>query len=465
MSNSLPHFCIVCTVLPSLKQHHHDVSQTPSEPLLRRFCSLPPPSPRDESDVELVSKLLLQHHNPFHATESSLQLHSITLTPTLLRLKNHSKIALSLFHCAKTLPEPLSPTHPTPSSSTPWPRFANSTCMVTYRRNGPKPPHPNPFYFPNPNSPPHLRPPHAPSHICVLLDTLCKYGHVRLAVEVFNKNKHIFPTIVKIYTALIYGWCKLGSVKMAQTFLKDMIDKGIEPNVVTYNVLLNGVCRKVSLHPEEVFERTIRNAEEVFDQMRESGIEPEVTSFSILFHVNSRAHMPQLVLDQLRLMKEKGICPNVVMYTSVIKCLASCGWLEDAERLLEEMVRDGVSPCAATYNCFFKKFRGRKDGESALRMFKRMKEDGLCAPSLHTYVILIRMFLRFEMIKVVKEIWEDMKETGAGLDLDLYTVLIHGLCEGLKWREACHYFVEMIENGFLLLKGTFDTLLQGTDSG
>ncbi|KAG5109573.1 hypothetical protein JHK82_038796 [Glycine max] len=219
--------------------------------------------------------------------------------------------------------------------------------------------------------------------------------------------------------------------------------------------------RKVSLHPEEMFERTIRNAEEVFDQMRESGIEPEVTSFSILLHVNSRAHMPQLVLDQLRLMKEKGICPNVVMYTSVIKCLASCGWLEDAERLLEEMVRDGVSPCAATYNCFFKKFRGRKDGESALRMFKRMKVDGLCAPSSHTYVILIRMFLRFEMIKVVKEIWEDMKETGAGLDLDLYTVLIHGLCERQKWREACHYFVEMIENGFLLLKGTFDTLYRG----
>ncbi|KAL5126587.1 Pentatricopeptide repeat-containing protein, mitochondrial [Glycine soja] len=324
MSNSLPHFCIVCTVLPSLKQHHHDVSQTPSEPLLRRFCSLPPPSPRDESDVELVSKLLLQHHNPFHATESSLQLHSITLSPSL--------------------PLILHPPH---------------------RHHGQDSP-------------------------------------IRRA------------------------W-------------------------------------KVSLHPEEMFERTIRNAEEVFDQMRESGIEPEVTSFSILLHVNSRAHMPQLVLDQLRLMKEKGICPNVVMYTSVIKCLASCGWLEDAERLLEEMVRDGVSPCAATatYNCFFKKFRGRKDGESALRMFKRMKVDGLCAPSSHTYVILIRMFLRFEMIKVVKEIWEDMKETGAGLDLDLYTVLIHGLCERQKWREACHYFVEMIENGFLLLKGTFDTLYRG----
>ncbi|KAG5053184.1 hypothetical protein GLYMA_02G271600v4 [Glycine max] len=469
---------------PKPRQSHHLSFLSP--PLLRRFCSLPPPSPRDESDAELISKLLLQHHNPFHATESPLQLHGITLTPTLLfhtllRLKNHSKIALSLFHYAKTLPNPpLSHSsftllidtmakvrqfdvawqlivemdqrhHLTPTPSTFLTLIRRLICAGLTRQAV------RAFHDIDAFSETKT----TPQDFCVLLDTLCKYGHVRLAVEVFNKNKHTFPPTVKMYTVLIYGWCKIGRIKTAQSFLNEMIDKGIEPNVVTYNVLLNGVCRKVSLHPEERFERTIRNAEEVFDQMRESGIEPDVTSFSILLHVYSRAHKPQLVLDKLSLMKEKGICPNVVMYTSVIKCLASCGWLEDAERLLGEMVRDGVSPCAATYNCFFKEFRGRKDGESALRMFKRMKEDGLCMPSSHTYVILIRMFLRLDMIKVVKEIWQDMKETGAGPDLDLYTVLIHGLCERQRWREACHYFVEMIENGFLPLKGTFESLYRG----
>ncbi|KAK7385847.1 hypothetical protein VNO78_31763 [Psophocarpus tetragonolobus] len=449
---------------------------------LRRFCSISAPK---ENDAELVSRVVLQHHNPFHATESSLQLDGITLTPTLLfetllRLKNHSKIALSLFHYAKTLPNP-------PLSHASYTLLIDTMAKVRQfdvawqlivemdqRRLSPTPAtfltlirrlvsagltrqavrafHDIDAFSQTKTS---------PDDFSFLLDTLCKYGHVRLAVEVFNKNKHTFAPTVKIYTVLIYGWCKLGKVKMAQTFLKEMIERGIEPNVVTYNVLLNGVCRKVSLHPENRFERTIRNAEEVFDQMRSSGIEPDVTSFSILLHVYSRAHKPQLVLDKLSLMKEKGICPNVVMYTSVIKCLASSGMLEDAERLLDEMVRDGVSPCAATYNCFFKEFRGRKDAESALRMFKRMKEDGLCAPSSHTYVILIRMFLKLDMIRIVKEIWEDMKDTGVGPDLDLYTVLIHGLCERQNWREACHYFVEMIENGFLPLKGTFETLYRG----
>lgn len=264
-----------------------------------------------------------------------------------------------------------------------------------------------------------------------------------------------------MYTVLIYGWCKLGRIETARSFLKEMKEKRIEPNVVTYNVLLNGICRKASLHPEERFERTIRNAEKVFNEMHESGIEPDVTSFSIVLHVYSRAHKPQLSLDKLRVMREKGICPNVVTYTSVIKCLCSCGRLEDAEVLLDEMVRNGVSPCAATYNCFFKEYRGRGDSKSALRLFKKMKEDGMCLPTTHTYGVLIAMFLRADMVGVVKEIWNDMKESGVGPDLDSYTVLIHGLCRREKWREACHYFVEMIENGFLPQKVTFETLYRG----
>ncbi|KAK7322451.1 hypothetical protein VNO77_25831 [Canavalia gladiata] len=439
----------------------------------------------DENDAELVSKILLEHHNPFHATESSLQLHGITLTPTLLfhtllRLKHHSKIALSLFNYSKSLPNPpltLSSynllidimakvrqfdvawqlivemdqrnLHPTPSTFLTLIR--RLICAGLTRQAVRAFDDIDAFSQTTPDD------------FCVLLDTLCKHGHVKLAVEVFNKNKRSqrFMPNAKMYTVLIYGWCKLGRVQMAQAFLKEMVELGIEPNVFTYNVLLNGVCRRVSLHPEERFERTIRNAEEVFDEMRRSGIEPDVTSFSIVLHVYSRAHKPQLSLDKLRLMKEKGICPNVVTYTSVIKCLCSCGRLEDAEDLLEEMVMTGVTPCAATYNCFFKEYRGRKDGKSALRLFKKMKDDGLCVPTSHTYGILIRMFLNLNMVGSVKEMWSDMKETGAGPDLDLYTVLIHGFCQSRNWREACHYFVEMIENGFLPQKVTFEILYRG----
>ncbi|KAK7259780.1 hypothetical protein RIF29_25394 [Crotalaria pallida] len=468
-----------------------------SPPFHRRFSSaLYPPPDSDTSpdaaiptlepsnDAELLSKILLHHHNPFHATESSLQLHGITFTPhllsqTLLRLRDHSKIALSLFNYSKSLPN-----SPLSSSSynlvidimgkvrqfdVAWQLIVEmdqhnisltaSTFLILIRRlvaagltrqairafndiDG----------FVEKTSSEDFR---------ILLDTLCKYGYAKVAVEVFNRNKHRFKPDVKMYTVLIYGWCKLGRIKMAEAFLREMVEQGIEPNVVTYNVLLNGICRKASLHPEERFERTIKNAENMFFEMRERGIEPDVTSFSIVLHVYSRAHKPQMSLDKLRLMKEKGICPTVVTYTSVIKCLCSCGRLEDAEDLLNEMVGNGVSPCAATYNCFFKEYRGRKDADSALKLFKKMRDEGMCLPTSHTYGILIGMFLKLNRIRVVKEAWNDMKETGVGPDLDLYTVLIHGLCENQYWKEACHFFVEMIEKGFLPQKVTFETLYRG----
>ncbi|KAJ8571093.1 hypothetical protein K7X08_038065 [Anisodus acutangulus] len=82
-------------------------------------------------------------------------------------------------------------------------------------------------------------------------------------------------------------------------------------------------------------------------------------------------------------MRRKGICPNIVTYTSVIKCLCTCGRLEDAELLLEQMVSNGVTPTSATYNCFFKEFKGRKDVDGALRLYGKMKEGSLCSPSMH----------------------------------------------------------------------------------
>ncbi|KAJ6682713.1 PENTATRICOPEPTIDE REPEAT-CONTAINING PROTEIN [Salix koriyanagi] len=264
-----------------------------------------------------------------------------------------------------------------------------------------------------------------------------------------------------MYTVLIYGWCKIGRIDMAERFLKEMGERGIEATVVTYNVLLNGICRRASLHPESRFERTIRLAETMFDEMRERGIEPDVTSFSIVLHVYSRAHKPELTLDKLKLMKEKGICPSVVTYTSVVKCLCSCGRIEDAEELLGEMVRNGVSPTAATYNCFFKEYMGRKDAESALKLYRKMREDGLGSMGLHSYNILLRMFMMLNRLDIVNEIWEDLKSSGLGPDLDSYTMLIHGLCEKEKWREACKFFVEMIEKGLLPQKVTFETLYKG----
>lgn len=491
MALRLSHSRIICTLLqyrsvcsfsPSTYEPKEIESETLAKPSL--------PSLESSTEADLITQMLIQHHNPFHTMESSLQLNGINISPnlvhqTLSRLKNVSKIALPFFTWAKDQAHYSHDSHAynlmidilgkvrqfdaawqlivemdqkgvKPTSTTFYVlirrliaagltkqairAFDDIGCFVINDADQQQPI--DDFYF--------------------LFDTLCKYGYPKFATEMFNKWKNWrFQPDAKIYTILIYGWCKINNSKMAEKFFREMVDSGIEPNVVTYNVLLNGICRRSSLHPDGRFERTLKAADNLFDEMHQRGIEPDVTSYSIVLHVYSRAHKPDLTLEKLKIMKEKGVNPSLASYTSVVKCLCSCGRIEDAEKLLDEMVQNGVAPSATTYNCFFKEYRGRKDVDGALNLYKRIKNDFVSFPDTHTYNILIGMFMKLNRFDLAKEIWDDMKGSGVGPDLDSYTLLVHELCEKQKWREACEYFVEMIEKGILPQKVTFERLYSG----
>lgn len=71
------------------------------------------------------------------------------------------------------------------------------------------------------------------------------------------------------------------------------------------------------------------------------------------------------------------------------------------------------------------------------------------------------MLSKLNRLELIREIWSDMVATGVSPDLNSYTLLIHGLCEKQKWREACQFFMEMIEKGFLPRKVTFEMLYRG----
>ncbi|OAY75541.1 Pentatricopeptide repeat-containing protein, mitochondrial [Ananas comosus] len=436
--------------------------------------SLPGIEPSPGADA--LAALLLRHHNPFHPLESPLELVALgggaALSPalvvqTLLRLRHASKVALAFFvsvrdhvhhHRCNGGAQPLlgpaaydamvdilgrvrqfdvawqlivemgcgggGDVGPTPRTFAVLVRryvAAGMTRQAIRSFDDMEA-----FVGREPSS----------AEFQMLLDTLCKYGHAKVATEIFNKRKSKYEPDEKTYSILIYGWCKVNQLEMAQ--------------------------KHASLHPENRFDRTIRAAEDLLKEMGSRGIEPDVTSYSIILHVYSRAHKPELCLHMFRSMREKGICPTVATYTSVVKCLASCGRLEAADKLLDEMSSNGVCPSPATYNCFFKEYRGRNDAEGAMNLYKKMKESGLLSkPDIHTYNILLGMFSKLDRLGTVRELWSDMSESGVGPDLDSYTLLIHGLCEKNKWREACQFFMEMIEKGFLPQKVTFETLYRG----
>ncbi|KAI3977218.1 hypothetical protein MKX01_035948 [Papaver californicum] len=416
------------------------------------------PSLQTSNDADMVANLLIEHHDPYHAMESSLlhlngtRVSAELVHQTMIRLKNIPKIALKFFVWAKEQPgyhhdgvafdmmiDIMGKLGDKPTSKTFSILFRRLIAAGLTRQAIQA--------FDDMES--FTKQETDREDFVYLLDTLCKYGYAKVATEIFNRRKFKFEPDTQMYTVLIYGWCKLNRPEMAEKFFTEMVDRGIEPSVVTYNVLLNGICRRSVLKLGTHFEGIIQKAEKLLDEMQKRGIEPDVTSYSIVLHVYGRAHKPDLSLDKLSSMKEKGIFPTVATYISVMKCLCSCGRLEDAEEILNEMIANGVSPSPTTFNCFFKEFRGRKFADNALKLYKKMED------------LSFGTFSRLNKMDIVQEIWNDMKESGAGPDLYSYTLLIHGLCEKRKWGEACEFVVEMIESGFCPQKITLEKLYKG----
>ncbi|RZC59707.1 hypothetical protein C5167_007013 [Papaver somniferum] len=375
----------------------------------------------------MVANLLIEHHDPYHAMESTLlHLNGIRVSTelvqqTVIRLKNVPNVALDFFVWAKEQPGyhhdgvaydmMIDIMGKVRQFDVAW------QLLLEMDQLGDKP---------------------TSKTFGILFRRLIAAGLTRQALQAFDdmesftKRETDREDFVYLLDTLflIYGWCKLNRPEVAEKFFREMIDRGLEANIVTYNVLLNGICRRTVLHPETHFEGIIQKAENLLDEMQKRGIEPDVTSYSIILHVYSRAHKPDLSLDKLCSMKEKGIFPTVGTYSSVIKCLCSCGRLEDAEEILNEMVANGMG-------------------------------DLSCTPSLSTYNILVGTFSRLNKMDIVQEIWNDMKESGDGPDLDSYTLLIHGLYEKRKWAEACEFVVEMIQSGFRPQKITLEKLYKG----
>ncbi|KAJ0959772.1 hypothetical protein J5N97_000539 [Dioscorea zingiberensis] len=75
--------------------------------------------------------------------------------------------------------------------------------------------------------------------------------------------------LVQIYGK---GWSK--KLLEARLVLKEMIDKGIEPNIYSYNIVINGLCKNGML----------RDARIVMGLMARNNISPDTVTYSTLLH-------------------------------------------------------------------------------------------------------------------------------------------------------------------------------------
>ncbi|KAK3038396.1 hypothetical protein RJ639_030562 [Escallonia herrerae] len=218
-----------------------------------------------------------------------------------------------------------------------------------------------------------------PDHVSytTVISAMVKVGAMDRAREVLAEMSRIGVTANRItYNILLKGHCQQLQIDKAKELIRDMIDDaGIEPDVVSYNTLIDG-CIVVD---------DSAGALAYFNEMRERGIAPTKISYTTLMKAFALSGQPKLankVFDEM--LNDPRVKVDMVAWNMLVEGYCRLGLIDQAKQIVEQMRKNGFYPNVATYGSLANGIAiARKPGE-ALLLWNEVKERCGVAKEEHT---------------------------------------------------------------------------------
>ncbi|KAK3035787.1 hypothetical protein RJ639_034603 [Escallonia herrerae] len=265
-----------------------------------------------------------------------------------------------------------------------------------------------------------------------LLDVLCKSKRAEMAYRLFKVSREDAKAL---------------------EIMKEMVERGLEPSLTTYNIMLKGFFRAGQ----------IKEAWEFFLEMKKRECEIDVVTYTTVVHgfgVAGEVKKARKVFDE---MVGVGVLPSVVTYTALIQVLCKKDSVETAELVFEEMVRKGYAPDSTTYTVLIRGFCHAEKMDRAMEYLERMEDDE-CEPNVQMYNVVIRYYCDAGEIEKGLEMFDKMGSGHCLPNLDTYNILVNAMFVRKKSDDllvAGKLLLEMVERGFLPRKFTFNRVLNG----
>ncbi|KAF8111436.1 hypothetical protein N665_0076s0406 [Sinapis alba] len=286
-----------------------------------------------------------------------------------------------------------------------------------------------------------------------ILDVLCKSKRVEKAYELFRVLRGRFRADVVTYNVIVNGWCLIKRTPKALEVLKEMVERGINPNLTTYNTMLKGFFRAGQ----------VRQGWEFFLEMKKRNCGIDVVTYTTVVHgfgIAGEVKRAKNVFDE---MIREGVLPSVATHNALIQVLCKKDSVENAVLVFEEMLRKGYEPNVTTYNVLIRGLFHAGEFTRGEELMRRMEKDG-CEPNFQTYNMMIRYYSDCSEVEKALGLFEKMGSGGCLPNLDTYNILISGMFVRKRSEDmvvAGKLLLEMVERGFIPRKFTFNRVLNG----
>ncbi|KAF2591196.1 hypothetical protein F2Q70_00040891 [Brassica cretica] len=248
-----------------------------------------------------------------------------------------------------------------------------------------------------------------------LLNAYTRERRTDYAVDCINLMIELgLPPYVRYVNNTLSALVRRNSINEAKELYGKMVATGlVAGDKATAHLLMRASLREEK--PEEALE--------VFSEAIERGEEPDGLLYSLAIQACCKTVNLGMAFGLLREMKEKKkLCVSQETYTSVIVALVKQDKVEEAVRLKDEMVSDGINMNVIAATSLIKGHCKNGDLGSALEIFRKMEREGP-SPNSVTFSVLIEWFSKNGDMERVLEFYKKMEALGSAscFEMDDYT--------------------------------------------
>jgi len=181
--------------------------------------------------------------------------------------------------------------------------------------------------------------------VTCVIKILGEQGLADEALLTFHRMKqfHCKPD-THSYNALIYALCCVGNFTKARFLLQQMELPGFRcpPDTFTYTILISSYCRHGRLTGcRKATRRRIYEAGRLFRTMLFKGLVPDFVTYNALIDGCCKTWRVERALELFDDMKTRGVVPNRVTYGSFIRYYSVVNEIDKGVEMLREMQRLG----------------------------------------------------------------------------------------------------------------------------
>lgn len=228
-----------------------------------------------------------------------------------------------------------------------------------------------------------------------------------------------------------------------------MDELGTPRSAISFNALLSA-CNQ---------SRLFDKVPQLFDEMSARyEIHPDKVSYGNLVKAYCGMGSPELAMQTVEGMAEKGVEITAVTYTTILDLYYKKGMAEEAQGVWQEMVKKGCFDTAA-YNVRIM-HGGGCEPEKIKALIEEMGAVGL-KPDATSYNWLMTCYCKLGMMDEAKKVFKDLEGNGCVPNAASFRTLVYHLCKKGRFVQGYEVFKESVGMNKIPDSETLKILLEG----